>query len=103
MPIHALRSQEAQHDSGAVVRSHGRDAVQFQLHGRVMTINVERGVGSDTFFLPTELRWDDETPLDAEAAALVRPVLQETNSFWGSESEFHETGRRRPGRSVWTD
>ncbi len=94
MPVHELRSQEAQHDSGAIVRSYGRDAVQFEWRGRVMTLNVERGIGGDVFFLPTDLRWDDEDPLDDEAAALVRPVIEEVNAFWGSNSEFRLTRRR---------
>ena len=89
--VRELRNQEAQHDSGAILRSHGRDAVQFQLGDRVMTLGVERGLGGDVFYLPTPLRWDDGEPLRAETAALVRPVIEEINAFWGSEAEFHET------------
>ena len=94
MTVRELRNQEAQHDSGAILRSHGRDAVQFQLGERVMTLGVERGIGGDVFYLPTTLRWDDGEPLPAEAADLVRPVIREVNAFWGSEAEFHEARRQ---------
>ena len=93
MTVHELRNQEAQHDSGAIVRSHGREAVQFELDGRVLTIEVERGFGGDRFYLPEVLRWDDGSPVETAAAALVRPVLTEVNAFWGSDAEF----RTRPG------
>jgi hypothetical protein len=92
VPVHELRSQEAQHDSGAILRSHGRSAVQFELDGRILTLGVERGLGGDVFYLPATLVWDDGSPLSAEAAALVRPVLEEVNAFWGSSSEFRVAG-----------
>ncbi|MBW6438395.1 hypothetical protein KZ829_32190 [Actinoplanes hulinensis] len=93
MPVRELRNQEAQHDSGAILRSHGRDAVQFQLADRVMTLAVERGIGGDVFFLPSALRWDDGSPVSDDDAALVRPVIEEVNAFWGSAAEFRETSR----------
>jgi hypothetical protein len=92
VPVHELRSQEAQHDSGAILRSHGRSAVQFELAGRVLTLSVERGIGGDVFYLPATLMWDDGSPLSAAEAALVRPVIEEVNTFWGSASEFRATG-----------
>ena len=88
MAVHELRNQEAQHDSGAILRSHGREAVQFELHGRVMTLEVERGFGGDRFYLPEVLRWDDGGRVEPAAAALVRPVITEVNAFWGSTAEF---------------
>ncbi|MEU4420038.1 hypothetical protein AB0F81_05395 [Actinoplanes sp. NPDC024001] len=90
MSVHELRSQEAQHDSGAILRSHGRDAVQFELAGRVMTLPVERGLHGDVFYLPAVLHWDDGDPLPPEVAATVRPVIEEINAFWGSAAEFHQ-------------
>jgi hypothetical protein len=88
--VRELRSQEAQHDSGAILRSHGKEAVQFELDGKVMTLGVERGVGGDVFYLPVVLRWDDGSPVEDPTAALLRPVIEEINAFWGSGSEFRE-------------
>ena len=90
MSVRELRSQEAQHDSGAILRSHGRDAVQFELAGRVLTLAVERGTGGDVFYLPAPLHWDDGDPIPPATAALIRPVITEINAFWGSDAEFQE-------------
>ena len=88
MAVHELRSQEAQHDTGAILRSHGREAMQFELDGQVMTIEVDRGIGADLFYLPAVLTWDDGTPLSAETASLLRPVIAEVERFWGAEAQF---------------
>ena len=91
MAVHALQSQEAQHDSGAILRSHGRDAMQFELAGQVMTIAVDRGLGADLFYLPATPKWDDGSPVDPETAALLRPVITEIEHFWDSSAEFRMT------------
>jgi hypothetical protein len=88
MAVRALRSQEAQHDSGAIVRSAGREAVQFELDGRTMTIDVERGIGSDLFFLPVTLKWDDGELVTADVAERIRPIITEVERFWGLTAEF---------------
>jgi hypothetical protein len=86
--VHELRSQEAQHNTGAILRSHGREAVQFELDGRTMTIEVDRGIGADMFYLPTLLKCDDGTPLDAGTVAMLRPVITEIEQFWGATAQF---------------
>ena len=88
MAVKKLQSQEAQHDSGAILRSHGRDAMQFELDGRVMTIAVDRGVGADLFFLPAAPRWDDKDLVAPEVVAMLKPVISEIEEFWGSRAEF---------------
>jgi hypothetical protein len=45
MAVRELRSQEAQHDSGAILRSAGREAMQLEFDGHTLTIDVDRGVG----------------------------------------------------------
>lgn len=92
MAVHELRSQEAQHDSGAILRSHGRDAMQFELNGRVMTIGVDRGIGADLFHLPAVPAWDDGTLVEPGVSAMLQPVITEIERFWGSSAEFRTEG-----------
>jgi hypothetical protein len=86
--VHRLRSQEAQHDSGAILRSHGRDAMQFELGGRTMTIGVDRGAGAVLFRLSAAPRWDDGTPVETDVLGTLRPIITEIARFWGSTAEF---------------
>jgi hypothetical protein len=86
--VRKLQSQEAQHDSGAILRSHGRDAMQFELNGRTMTIAVDRGIGADLFYLPMTPRWDDNEPVTADVAATLKPIITEIEEFWGSRADF---------------
>jgi hypothetical protein len=90
--VHELRSQEAQHDSGAILRSHGREAMQFELGGRTMTIDVDRGIGADMFYLPGVPKWDDGEPVTPDVAATLRPIITEIERFWGSSAEFRTLG-----------
>jgi hypothetical protein len=92
MAVRELRSQEAQHDSGAILRSAGREAMQFELDGHVLTIDVDRGIGSDMFYLPATLRWDDGSPIPSEVAAQIEPIITEVENFWGSTAEFRTLG-----------
>ena len=92
MTVRKLQSQEAQHDSGAILRSHGRDAMQFEFDGRVMTIDVDRGIGADMFYLPAAPKWDDGALAEPEIVAMLRPVITEIEQFWGSSAEFRTLG-----------
>ena len=92
MAVRELRSQEAQHDSGAILRSAGREAMQFELDGHVLTIDVDRGIGSDMFYLPATLRWDDGAPVPPDIAAQIKPIITEVENFWGSAAEFRTLG-----------
>ena len=92
MTVRKLQSQEAQQvETGAIVRSHGRDALQFELAGRVMTIPVEIGRDGDFVYLPAAPRWDDGEPVDPQTAALLRPVITEIERFWGMEPGFADS------------
>jgi hypothetical protein len=89
MTVRELQSQEAQHvETGAILRTLGRFAMQFELDGRVMTIPTEHGVGDNTLYLDVVPRWDDGEPLDPQTGALLKPVITEIERFWGMEPDF---------------
>ena len=94
MAVHELRSQEAQHDSGAILRSHGRDEMQLELEGRVMTIGIDRGVSAVLFYLPAVLQWDDGTPVEADVLGSIKAIITEIERFWGSSAEFRTLTRK---------
>lgn len=88
MAVRELRSQEAQHDSGAILRSAGREAMQLEYDGHTLTIEVERGVGADLFYLPARPTWDDGSEVSAAFAEKIVPIITEIEKFWGSAAEF---------------
>ena len=88
MAVRELRSQEAQHDSGAILRSAGREAMELEYNGHTMAIEVDRGVGRDLFYLPATLKWDDGTEVPSDFAEQVVPIITEVERFWGSQAEF---------------
>jgi hypothetical protein len=90
--VRELRNQEAQHDSGIILRSAGRENVQLEYGGRTLTLGIDRGVGADLFYLPAVFTWDDGTPVSPEVVALIRPAITEINEFWGSTAEFRTLG-----------
>jgi hypothetical protein len=90
--VRRVLNQSAQHvESGAILRSFGRDAMQFELDGRLFTITVERGNGADLFYLPSVPSWDDGELMVSDVAALLRPVITEIEAFWGAAAEFRTT------------
>ena len=93
MAVRELRSQEAQHDSGAILRSAGRKAVQLEYDGHTMTIEVDRGVGSDLFYLPVPPTWDDGTEVPTAFAERIQAIITEIEKFWGSTAEFRTLSR----------
>jgi hypothetical protein len=95
--VRELRNQEAQHDSGAIVRNHGREQVQFEHDGKVLTLEVERGVRNVVFYMPARLRWDNGDEMPAEVADLVRPVIDEVERFWRSSATFKESAAPAEG------
>ena len=88
MAVHELRSQEAQHDSGVILRSAGREAVQLELDGRTLRLEIDRGVGRDLFYLPASPVWDDGTPMDPALAGRLPQIIGEIEEFWGSSAQF---------------
>ena len=83
MTVRSLQSQEAQHvESGAILRSHGRDALQFELDGHTLTIPRELANDGDILYLDTRPSWDDGRPLTEAQAALLEPVIHEIERFW---------------------
>jgi len=88
MAVRELRSQEAQHDSGAILRSAGREAMQLEFDGHTLTIDVDRGVGRDMFYLASPPRWDDGTEIPSGFAEQIVAIITEVEKFWGSTAEF---------------
>jgi hypothetical protein len=95
MAVRKLRSQEAQHDSGAILRSAGREAMQLEYDGQVLTLDVDRGVGRDLFYLPASPTWDDGSPIPHNFATQIKPIITEVEDYWGSTAEFRTVGPRR--------
>jgi hypothetical protein len=92
MSVRELRSQEAQHDSGLILRSAGREAMQIEYQGRTLTIPVELLADGDLYYLPSTFVWDDGTPVAPEVVALIEPVVTEVENFWGLTPEFTTRG-----------
>ena len=91
MTVREIHIQSAQHiETGAIVRSHGRGALQFELDGHVMTIPVEIGASGDHVYLPPSPHWDDGAPLDHETASLLKPIILEVERFWGMKPSFSD-------------
>jgi hypothetical protein len=90
--VRELRSQEAQHDSGAVVYSAGRFGVGVKYLGHTVTLDVDRGVPTDRFYLRPNMTWDDGTPMTREALDQIMEAVAEVERFWGKQAEFKHTG-----------
>ncbi len=91
MTVREIHIQSAQHiETGAIVRSHGRDALQLELDGRVITIPVEIGISGHHVYLPASPQWDDGTPFDSRVTLLLRPVISEVERFWGMTASFSD-------------
>jgi hypothetical protein len=88
MSVRKIENQMAEHDSGAIVRNAGRDAVKVDYQGRTLTLDVERGLDTDYFYLPVSMTWDDGTPVPAETVEQVKDIVAEVERFWGINSEF---------------
>ena len=88
MAVRELRSQEVQHDCGAILRAAGREAMELEYNGHTLTIGVDRGVGRDLFYLSLAPKWDDGTEISAAFARRIPSIISEIEKFWGSEAEF---------------
>jgi hypothetical protein len=87
--VRAIRSQAAEHvETGAVVRSAGREAMKLERDGKVLTLPVELGAHGDLYYLPTAPRWDDGSTMPAEISENLQAILTEIETFWGLQPEF---------------
>jgi hypothetical protein len=93
MSVRELQSQEALHDSGAILRSAGREAMQLEYLGRTLTLDVDRGLESDLFYLPAAPVWDDGTPIPLDTMEQIKEIITEVERFWESGAEFRVQGR----------
>ena len=92
MTVRAIRSQAAEHvETGAVVRSAGREAMKLERDGKVLTLPVELGANGDLYYLPLAPRWDDGSPMPAEISENLQAILTEVETFWGLQPEFRTT------------
>jgi hypothetical protein len=80
------------HDSGVVVRSAGRHAMQVEYEGRTATVSAEHSGGYSTLYLPQDPTWEGGVPIPPEVTNLLRRALREVLEFWGSTVEFVQLG-----------
>jgi hypothetical protein len=92
MGVRELRSQEAQHDSGVILRSIDRDTMQVEYQGRRLNLPVDRAPGDYAFYLPADPRWDDGSPIRADTVDLIKNAITEIERHWGAAAEFHTLG-----------
>jgi hypothetical protein len=92
VPVEALGTQSARHDSGAVVRSAGRDAIKVDYAGRTVTLETEGGIGVEYFYLPAEMRWDDGTSIPLDTVDLLKRAVSDVERFWGARAVLKKVG-----------
>jgi hypothetical protein len=92
MSVRELENQVAQHDSGVIVRNAGRDAVKVDYEGRTLTLDVDRGLSTDYFYLPSSMSWDDGTPVPVETVDRILQIVTEVERFWAIRPEFRRIG-----------
>jgi hypothetical protein len=90
--VRKIYNQEAQHDSGMILRSIDRETMQVEYQGQTLTLGVDRGLRGELFYLPATLRWDDGTPIPPETAELIKPAITEIENFWNRTPEFRILG-----------
>lgn len=56
MTVREIRNQEAEHDSGVVLRSRGRDSLGLDYRGRSLELPVESAPGYLEVYLAAVLR-----------------------------------------------
>jgi hypothetical protein len=106
MAVRVLRGQEAQHNFGAILRSAGREAMQFELGGKVITIDVERGIGSDLFYFrppfdgTTAPRSPPTSPSRSGRSSAHGVAELRTNQYAGERSRPHGLIRSESGTSA---
>jgi hypothetical protein len=87
--VRAIRSQAAEHvETGAVVRSAGREAMKLERDGKVLTLSVQVGASGDLYYLPAAPRWDDGSVMPTEISENLQAILTEIETFWGLQPEF---------------
>ncbi|BCY07063.1 hypothetical protein [Actinoplanes sp. L3-i22] len=95
MTVRKLRPQWALHvESGVTLGGAGRDAMEVELDGHTLNLPVQRGLNELWFYIPTQLRWDDNGELlPPEIADNLQAIITEIAEFWGAESEFRSIFR----------
>lgn len=91
MSLRELGNQEALHEeTGAIMRTAGREADQIEYLGHTLTLDVERAVGHDVFYLPASPTWDDGSPIPADVMEQIKSIVSEVERFWSSTAEFEQ-------------
>ena len=88
MGVHELRSQAARTDSGVILQSVDRETMQVRYGGRVMDVQVERGIESYAFYFPPSPLWDDGLPIGDEELDVIKQAIVEVQGFWGFRVDF---------------
>jgi hypothetical protein len=90
--VRKIYNQEAQHDSGMILRSIDHETMQVEHQGHTLTLDVDRGLKGELFYLPAALHWDDGAPIPSEIAELIKPAITEIENFWNRTLEFRTLG-----------
>jgi hypothetical protein len=93
MSVRELRSQEAEHDSGIVLRPLDRFTMQLEHRGRKLNLGVDRAPGRALFYLPKAPVWDDGNVIGDDELALLERVIAEIEAFWGTSAQFRRLGQ----------
>jgi hypothetical protein len=88
MAVRDLRSQEAQNDTGVILRSIDRETMQLEHRGRTLNVGVDRAPGSYGVYLPAQPTWNDGTPVDDAERAVLSTAITEILGHWNIRAEF---------------
>lgn len=93
MSVRELRSQEAEHDSGIVLRTLDRFTMQLEHRGRKLNLGVDRAPGRALFYVPKAPAWNDGSAIGDDELELLQRVVTEIEAFWGTAADFRRLGR----------
>jgi hypothetical protein len=93
MSVRELRSQEAEHDSGIILRGLDRYTMQLEHRGRKLSLGVDRAPGRVLFYVPKAPAWNDGNLIGEDELELLQRVVTEIEAFWGTSADFRRLGR----------
>lgn len=92
MSVREIENQVAEHDSGAIVRNAGPETMKVDYLGRTLTLDVDRHMRTNVFYIPESMNWDDGSPVPPEMLERIERIIDEVGRFWGIKSEFQRDG-----------
>ncbi|MFC7530401.1 hypothetical protein [Actinoplanes sp. GCM10030250] len=88
MGVENIRSQAARTDNGVVLRNVDRETMRVEYGGRVMDVQVERGVERSGIYLPPSPTWNDGEVVEEETLVLIKGAIVEIQEYWGFAADF---------------